>query len=578
MVKLTVRYDKGLKENVFMLRDDESYVSSTKTVLTVGQPTVSQQDDYMYSVDVSINVLREIGTSQVILYDGDYVLKTFDWDGTAISESFDFPMGTNHDLRAVFNGNKKCLMSQSRVESVFMEVTAYDTHINFIPSGETQPLDPEPDYYLIKRQCSFDFEIKNVNDTPVLDGILTLSYNDGVHSGIAEATVEQGFASVDLGADFDAIPSGRFNFTAVFDRSESGNRSVKELQINKFYEVGITGSSGYGSTYIAGEDYTLTGTMADFFGEPYTETETVSFYGFNGFSQEWDFLDSGEMVDGRFQTVLSNNEYETYGKYRFGTHEEYGFEELNPILTPTGAIVTDLYFTSLGTSQNIEDRFTVDVYGVYIDEEGQITNQYLSDIPVHVTGTGVDDTFVTNAQGRVTCSYTPQVIGSGSTLTISAGDTQSITHNMQYFVTDYVAPSWKGQDLPIEYMTKQALANGMKYTTGNLNFLPMLYFKIPDGYEAKKQKFSCTVVSASNQKFFVAVRTIDGGLIFNTNNPLSAGNNVECTYDPSTTVAVVKVNGTERLRVSISKPYQLAIINGQVAGNIVLNNIKHEVL
>ena len=566
MVKLSVRYDKGLKENVFMLRDDESYVSSTKTILTVTDPVVEEEYDYlMYGVDVTINVLREIGTSNVILYDGDNVLDSFDWSRSAISEHYDFPVGTSHDLRAIFNGNRYCLTSQSKVETVYLDASDYATRIKYL--GES----------IIKTNALFEFELTDEHGVYINQGTLTLSYSDGVLSGMETVSVENGYASVTFD-DLDDIVSGLISLTAVFGDAADYTASVLEFQVSKFYEVGITGSSGYGSSYVAGEDYTLTGTMTDFFGEPYTETETVSFYGYNGFSDEWDLLDSGIMVDGRFQTVLSNNEYETYGKYRFGTHNEYGFEKLNPVLTPIGVIVTDLYFTSLGASQNIEDRFTVDVYGGYVDEEGQITNQYLSDVPVHVTGTGVDDTFVTNAQGRVTCSYTPQVIGSGSTLTISAGDTQSITHNMQYFVTDYVAPNWKGKDLGLEYMTKQVLANGMRYSTSSTTFIPKLYFNIPEGYEDKKQKFSFTVVSASNQKFYLGVHTTDGNFGFDTRVYASTGNNVECTYDPSTTVAVVKVNGTEKYRYSTSSPYTLAIINGQVAGNIVLNNIKHEVL
>lgn len=80
MVNLVTRYDKVLNEKTFMLKGDEAYARTTDTLLKVIRFPDSLNHLNGMRVGLSIDVLRDIGDSTVVLYDNDEVIGVYNWN------------------------------------------------------------------------------------------------------------------------------------------------------------------------------------------------------------------------------------------------------------------------------------------------------------------------------------------------------------------------------------------------------------------------------------------------------------------------------------------------------------------
>ena len=587
MVKLSVRYDKTLKDNVFVVRDDETYVSSTKTLLTVSDeynPTIEGVVNHlMYRVDITIDVLRDTGDSTIVLYDGEDVLDTFDWTGTAISTHHDFPVDTTHELRAMFMGNKHCLNSQSKTHEVFMASSIYQTNIEY--EGVLSH-----DNYFIKRDTSFTFnifELQGTTHVPIQEGTVTVSYSDGTHNGILDADVGlDGTATVDFGEDFDDIVKGLFDITAVYNGTQHYARASLSIKVSKYYNAQLSGYWNYGGfggyECILGQTYYLRGKIVDFFGNPYKELDQVKFYGkLNG---TWSQISTGTVDNnGELVLTLPANSPNLCDEYRFGIHTEYGFEELNATFTPTYIEVSrlDVSYTSNPTYGSL----SIEAYG-YVGDSSTLTR--LDYVPVTITSSAMSTPYVDvqDTSERVLFEYDINQYPSQTTFNISCG-LASTSHTIHYYITDYVAPTWNGSQLHLVQGSKQALANGMKYTTSssissNNPFRLSIYNSVFGDYTNKKLKLTFTVVSASNNRFWHAVMNESGHVTFYNipgDNWLGAGDTVEYVYDPTTKKLTCTAGGRLRFTQDMSSStYTPCIGNFDSTGNIVLNNIKLEVL
>lgn len=136
MFTVTTKYDKVIEDNkevrkkVFMIRGDEAYAKTTNTSISVGE--ITNTDKYTFTTDITINVYRNVGSSTVILHDGEEVLdlKTIGVGvHEVVFEDLTFSYGVEHKLYAVFKGNSSCLPSKSKTEVLYEEPTAYKTNI-----------------------------------------------------------------------------------------------------------------------------------------------------------------------------------------------------------------------------------------------------------------------------------------------------------------------------------------------------------------------------------------------------------------------------------------------------------------
>ena len=124
MARVSIFYDKDEKEQFFMVRGDERYARSTSTFLEIGTSTSYTLN---FDLDITVNVLRDVGEAYITIYDNDvaiYVIE--DWDSTnneltITLEGLNYDI--THNLYARYMGNSKCSPSQSKTQSIFIENT-----------------------------------------------------------------------------------------------------------------------------------------------------------------------------------------------------------------------------------------------------------------------------------------------------------------------------------------------------------------------------------------------------------------------------------------------------------------------
>lgn len=128
MVNLMTKYDSTLKDKIFVLKGDESYVRTTDTLLNL----TNYDDSSILNMtfDMELNVLRDIGESNIIVYDNDEVLYSIEWSDTPSEITFpdgmtwdgdkliisdvSFNYDEEHDVYARYMGSNQCRLSTSK--------------------------------------------------------------------------------------------------------------------------------------------------------------------------------------------------------------------------------------------------------------------------------------------------------------------------------------------------------------------------------------------------------------------------------------------------------------------------------
>ena len=139
MVRLSTQYDGTVVDNkkvgkVFMVRGDEAYARTTDTKFSIIDDATNSRDAIEgYRCGFKYDVLRDIGSSKLVLCDGDTELIQYDWssdDGeqyvgvqsnhTTINPNtcLTLAYGVEHQLCMKYKGNKQCLGSKSRIITI----------------------------------------------------------------------------------------------------------------------------------------------------------------------------------------------------------------------------------------------------------------------------------------------------------------------------------------------------------------------------------------------------------------------------------------------------------------------------
>ena len=136
MARVSIYYDKDLKEQFFMVRGDERYARSTKVILTEGTVSTSTYD---FSIKLNVNVLRDVGQSAIVFYDNDTPVGMIeDWDSTDNAREItisELTYGADHNFTAKYMGNDKCSPSLSNIVSKTVEDTNRATSTLTLTSG-----------------------------------------------------------------------------------------------------------------------------------------------------------------------------------------------------------------------------------------------------------------------------------------------------------------------------------------------------------------------------------------------------------------------------------------------------------
>ena len=152
MVRISTQYDNTIVNDkevgkVFMIRGDEGYARTTDVVFGIITDDSSADSVQGYKVAFYYDVLRDVGSSTVILYDDDEVIKEFDWssdngmqyigttnDHTVIDPNtcLYLPYDEEHKLWMKYNGNTHSLYSKSKQSPVYCDLPLeFYTNITF---------------------------------------------------------------------------------------------------------------------------------------------------------------------------------------------------------------------------------------------------------------------------------------------------------------------------------------------------------------------------------------------------------------------------------------------------------------
>ena len=245
MVRISTKYDNTIVNNkkvgkVFMIRGDEGYVRTTDTIFDIITDSTSANSSKGYKVAFKYNVLRDVGSSTVVLYDNDEVLQEYEWDsdsgmqyvGTTNDHSvidpltcLYLPYNEEHKLWMKYHSNTSSLQSKSKQVSVYAELpTEFQsevTYSNVVLDGD---------------DITFDL-------TLTIDGQATSdTYDKGIEIYLDDELVDTVTTPSDsniVSCALSSIESGHHIITATVVGDEDIYTSSNTYEFDSGYEINI---------------------------------------------------------------------------------------------------------------------------------------------------------------------------------------------------------------------------------------------------------------------------------------------------------------------------------------------------
>lgn len=280
----------GQTKKVFMLRGDEAYARSTDTALSYSNLVTG--DIRGFKIDLTVNLYRTIGSSTVLIYDGDTVIKSVNvasnQSSVTISNVY-LSYNVEHSLQAVYQGNSQCLKSKSkRIALTEPLPSSLATSIEFVDAPTQVSVDSDATLNLYA----------HIDNVAVPDGTPILLYVDD--ELIGQEDTSDGSATIHTGA----LELGLHNIQAVIEQSATVNRVESEIQISS--GVNITYDS-VPTVFYNGMDNTVKIRVNDWYGNgvsganvSFNSTTTTT--GSNGIAT----FSPRNMVNGETYTATSN--------------------------------------------------------------------------------------------------------------------------------------------------------------------------------------------------------------------------------------------------------------------------------
>lgn len=388
MARISIYYDKEEKEQFFMLRGDEAYTRSTKTYLEMGTPSLGK---FSFDVDVTVNVLRDIGEGIIVIYDNDEPVATInDWSHdktgeTVTLESLNYDI--THNFYARYMGNNQCSGSKSASIELFLENT--NRYIATLTIDDSV-LQYDPHSQIV----DLPIVLSNDGDPIYNHGQRITVYYDDVQLPIPYFTPNDG-DTVYIDID-DVGDSGLHTIKAVYAGSNNLNAVTVSQNISVGYNVTAT---KYPQVHVYRDtthNNIFAVSVADFFGNPAGVGSTVTMK--CGSST----VGTGTISsDGSWQTEI--NGHLPYAQSQVATaHFETGINEIS-------YQSADFNFFAIPSVSS--SRWNVSANGEFFSKGNSTIltfkdNTYsISNIPVAINGT----VYKTDANGKI--DY--EVIGTG---------------------------------------------------------------------------------------------------------------------------------------------------------------------
>lgn len=278
MANIITSYDQTLKEKVFIVRGEEGYARTTDCMLTEILHNGERKSDWNTHLDYMliefrIDVVRDVGASEVVLYDNDVVLGVYPFDTNShyIDLKFEDSEHDNrimlnydveHNLYAKYMGNKQCLKSQSKTYSFYESMPdAYNCSLSLLESDGETPLSVNYD-----TGDTVAFKVKIDAETEVgqeyVAGNDIEIYVDGVK---LEDDYTTGIGGITSLIEIEDLPDGLHKITARFNGTEYLAYSSQSIDISVGYIVTI---EEYPPYVINNESFNALVKVVDYLGVP----------------------------------------------------------------------------------------------------------------------------------------------------------------------------------------------------------------------------------------------------------------------------------------------------------------------
>lgn len=378
MANLTTTYDSSIKEKIFVLKGEEGYARTTDMILNVLEYENSYDSIEYMRVGLSMNVLRDIGESTIVIYNGENVLRTIQWSDTPSQMTFDedltwddenqlliwgdsddtstglrFPYEEENKIYARYMGSKQCMMSVSETYDLTKPVPPkYSSSLSNIATSNVYDVDGQFTL-LVGWTCSSPVShSRTANIKVYVDGD---EYNDYYGNISANQTSKTLYININ-GQSMTQIPNGFHHIRVVYLGDEYTSSSEVEFDISLGYNLQFVSYDSpflYSQQWVSDPWNRVSLNLSDFFGNPISsEDVALTVQSPNGSTEVQDTTD--EMGNVTFYTyqmssvmdLLINAQTINVGAY---TTETIGDYEISDVVIPVFTYGT----VSLTTSRDI---------------------------------------------------------------------------------------------------------------------------------------------------------------------------------------------------------------------------------
>ena len=330
MVRISTIYDKDIKEQVFMIRGDERYARSTKTVISLGT-RVDTAEGFVQSL--LVNVFRDVGNGSLVVYDNDVVVYTYNnWQSTDTERTITLPAlsyGIDHEIKVKYTGNGRCSPSMSKPVKVNVE-----NPFVYVPTFEFVD-DYAHDSYPANYQFTQQILLTCPGHSDAIAGqTVKIYYDEELIS--TQTTDSSGLISLTI----QTGNRGLHHIRADLVKSSNMYGAVLERDISAGYKVAVVSAPSlliFNNNGIADASFRLK--AEDYLGKPVPHVGVVGTSFNNNVAYAWE---SGE-TDSLGLARLSNDVAATScdGTFKFKiTTQDYDVTESIPIVTVSELSVT----------------------------------------------------------------------------------------------------------------------------------------------------------------------------------------------------------------------------------------------
>ena len=266
---ITTEYDYELQAEVYKISGDKGYAHTTDTVLKELEDTRDTSLLDYFTVDLCVNVIRDIGESKVVFYDNgepipfydnDTKYEMLDWSVSTGETTTTIKLGYDieHNIYARYMGNKKGLPSKSPSISIFEEVpplfTTTLTKENNVVQYDKETTITIPITFT-SGQVSSSAHNKTIKilDNNELVGTSTITLPADTLSATDNIEIQGG------------LSAGLHHISLVFDGDEYNGSANLNFDISVGYKLTITEMP---STLVQGATNTTKCLLADYFDTP----------------------------------------------------------------------------------------------------------------------------------------------------------------------------------------------------------------------------------------------------------------------------------------------------------------------